>query len=182
MTIGHHELGRQLVELLPRLRRFALVLTRSADAADDLVQGSVARALERREQWEDGTRLDRWVFQIIKSVWLNSLKSARIRQMDSLDDHADPRGLDGASAMEAKLTLDEVRATFAGLPQAQQEALLLVCVEGYSYKEAAELLDLPMGTVVSRIARGRQALIDRQSASSQRPAEDNVTKLRWKRD
>ena len=137
-----------------------MVLTRSSDAADDLVQVSVARALERSDQWQAGSRLDHWLFQIVRSVWINHGKSARIRRTESLDDHEDLRSMDGAAAMEAHLTLDEVRAAFARLPADQQRALMLVTVEGYSYKEAAELLDVPLGTVISRIARGRAALAE----------------------
>jgi RNA polymerase sigma-70 factor (ECF subfamily) len=157
------ELGQQLVALLPRLRRFAIVLTHSSDAADDLVQVSLTRALERESQWTPGPRLDHWVFQIVRSVWINHGKSARLRQIEALDDHEDQRSMDGAAAMEAKLTLDEVRASFARLPAGQQRALLLVSVDGYSYREAAEILAIPIGTVISRIVRGRAALAERNN-------------------
>ena len=176
VAIRQPDLRRQLVELLPRLRRFALVLTRSSDAADDLVQVSVTRALERQEQWQPGSRLDQWLFQIVRSVWINNRKAARLRQTESLDGREDTRSLDGSAAMEAHLTLDEVRHAFARLPADQQRALLLVSVEGYSYKEAAELLDLPMGTVISRIARGRVALAEMTTRT-----DDKVTLLRRKR-
>lgn len=160
------EIKRELVALLPRLRRFALVLTRSSDAADDLVHSCVARALERLDQWVDGTRLDRWLFQIMKTVWLNNRTSASLRRTESIEDEEDARSIDGASAMEAYLTLKEVRHSFENLPPDQQRALLLVSVEGYSYKEAAEILDVPIGTVVSRLARGRAALVDRGAQQS----------------
>lgn len=158
------------------MRRFALVLTRSSDAADDLVQASAARALERQDQWIEGTRLDRWLFQIIKTVWLNSRDAAAVRRTEAMDDMDDLRSVDGTSAMEAHLTLNEVRTAFARLPIEQRQALLLVSVEGYSYKEAAELLDVPIGTVISRIARGRVAL----AAGAEKPS-DNVTILRRNR-
>lgn len=167
---------QQLVALLPRMRRFALVLTRSSDAADDLVQGAVTRALERQSQWIEGSRLDLWLFQIIKSVWLNGLKSASVRRTESLEGQEDTLSTDGSAAMEARITLDEVRAAFGRLPADQQRALLLVSVEGYSYKEAAAILDLPIGTVISRLARGRAALADRLS-----PSTSNVTILRRER-
>ena len=160
MPTGPSDLGRQLVALLPRLRRFAMMLTRSADTADELVQVSVARALERSDQWQPGSRLDHWLFQILRSVWINHGKAARVRRTESLDGHEDLRATDGAAAMEAKLTLDEVRAAFGRLPPDRQRALFLVTIEGYSYKEAAEILDVPIGTVISRIARGRAALAE----------------------
>jgi len=171
------DVRRQLVELLPRLRRFALVLARSADAADDLVQATLERALARIEQWEAGTRLDRWVFQIMKTVWLNSRRAAALRQSESLDDHEGGGTIDGARDMEAKLTLEEVRKAFHRLPVEQQQALLLVSVEGYTYAEAAELLEVPMGTVISRLARGRTALLAQASVAA---ADDTVTLFRRK--
>ena len=177
MGIGSNDIGRQIVALLPRLRRFALALARAADAADDLVQATVARALERQEQREAGTRLDRWLFQIMKSVWLNSCKPASVRRTEPLSDHdtgkAMAGSLDGATAMDAQLTLDEVRIAFGCLSIEQQRALLLVTVEGYSHKEAAALLDVPIGSVISRIARGRIAL-----AAEPVPAGGNVVVLR----
>ncbi len=168
VPLGQIELGRQIVDLLPRMRRFALVLTRSPDMADDLVQSSAARALERTAQWEDGTRLDHWLFRIIKTVWLNGRKAARLRQTECLDDHADSSATDGSAAMEAHMTLNEVRAAFARLPEDQQRALFLVSVEGYSYRQAAELLDVPLGTVISRLARGRVALAQRTTDNTDR--------------
>ena len=176
VSSGQIELRRQLVDLLPRMRRFALVLTRSSDMADDLVQSSAARALERHAQWEDGTRLDHWLFRIIKTVWLNGRKAASLRQTEPLDDQTDTGAVDGSAAMEAHMTLKEVRAAFARLPEDQQRALFLVSVEGYSYREAADLLDVPLGTVISRIARGRVALAQRTAENT-----DKIVVLRRNR-
>jgi RNA polymerase sigma-70 factor (ECF subfamily) len=170
------EVRQQLIELLPRLRRFAMVLTRSSDAADDLVQASVARALERQSQWNPDSRLDRWLFQIMKTVWLNTRKSAAIRRTESLEDHEINWSVSGTAAVESKMTLREVRVAFARLPIEQQQALMLVSVEGYGYREAAELLDVPIGTVISRVARGRVALAERTER-----ADDRVSLLRRNR-
>ena len=167
----------QLVGLLPRLRRFAMVLARNSDAADDLVQASVECALTRADQWEDGTRLDRWMFQITRTVWLNGPRAATLRQTEPIEDHQDRiSGIDGPRSMEAKLTMDEVRGRFAKLPHDQQQALLLVCVEGYTYAEAGALLGVPLGTVVSRLARGRATLMDAEQVA----AASNVAYLRRK--
>lgn len=144
--------------------------------ADDLVQSSATRALERHDQWEDGTRLDHWLFRIIKTVWLNGRKSATLRQTEALDDDTDTGAIDGSAAMEAHMTLKEVRAAFVRLPEDQQKALFLVSVEGYSYREAAELLDVPLGTVISRIARGRVALAQRTTDNT-----DKIVVLRRNR-
>jgi RNA polymerase sigma-70 factor (ECF subfamily) len=164
------DVRQQLIALLPRLRRFAAVLTRSSDAADDLVQASVARALERHSQWNPGTRLDRWLFQIMKTVWLNNRKSDAIRHTEQLQDHENAGSVSGTAAVESKMLLREVRTAFARLPMEQQQALMLVSVEGYGYREAAELLDVPIGTVISRVARGRVALAERTSRDDDRVA------------
>jgi RNA polymerase sigma-70 factor (ECF subfamily) len=150
-----------------------MVLARSSDAADDLVQASVERALERLHQWEHGTRLDRWVFQIMKSVWLNSRRAAAIRQTEPLDNHDGGHVIDGARTVEARLTLAEVRKAFDRLSPDQRQALFLVSVEGYTYNEAAALLGVPMGTVISRLARGRAALLEETLPAR----SNNVTKL-----
>lgn len=154
----------ELVGLLPRLRRFALVLARTPDAADDLVQSAVERALSREDQWRKDSRLDRWMFQIMRSVWLNSRRAATLRQTEPIDEHVENIvGLDGVRAAIAKLTMAEVRRNFARLLHDQQQALLLVCVEGYTYAEAADLLGVPLGTVVSRLTRGRMTLMMQQA-------------------
>lgn len=148
----------ELVALLPRMYRFARSLTRSADRADDLVQSAFERALTRLGQFEAGTRLDRWVFQIIRSVWLNSLRSEKLRRVEPIDDHLDAHVVDGARVAESRLDLADAQRGFDRLPPEQQQALFLVCVEGYTYADAAELLGIPMGTVISRLARARVAL------------------------
>jgi RNA polymerase sigma-70 factor (ECF subfamily) len=170
----HFDTRRQLVEMLPRLRRFALVLARSADAADDLVQSSLERALGRLDQWEPGTRLDRWMFQIMKTVWLNNRRYEALRQVEELDESFSSIAIDGARQVETKITLDEVRKAFERLPAEQRQAIFVVCVEGYSYREAAELLHVPIGKVVSRVARGRVALMREGSPK----ASERVTLLR----
>jgi RNA polymerase sigma-70 factor (ECF subfamily) len=169
------DFNQQIVALLPRLRRFALVLARNADAADDLVQSTVARALDKWTQFQPDSRLDRWLFQILRSIWISDRRSAVLRQTELLDDHAETAaGTDGSSVTEGRLMLAEVQARFRTLPLEQQQPLLLVCVEGYSYAEAASLLGIPIGTVMSRLARGRAALMaDRAPVIS-----DNVTYLR----
>ena len=103
------DVRRQLVDLLPRLRRFALVLTRSADAADELVQSTIERALARIAQWEHGTELDRWMFQIMRTVWLNDRRQAAIRHHENIDDHHDHQSVDGVRDIEAKLILAQVQ-------------------------------------------------------------------------
>lgn len=152
-------IGPQIVSLLPRLRRFAIGLSGSVDEGDDLTQAACLRALEKYEQWEPGTRLDSWIFRIIHTIWLDRRKSAASRLVD-----ADPDVLlriSGPSAIDQIEARDELRLAWAAistLPVEQREVLLLVAVEGLSYQEVADLLDIPIGTVMSRLARGRMSI------------------------
>ena len=164
------DVRRELVSLLPRLRRFALVLTRSEDLADDLVQTALVRALDRLDQYRDETHLDKWLFRILKTVWLNTQRSAELRRAEPLDEHEDAWTSDGLHEVEMKITLSEVWSAFLSLTPEQREVIHLVCVEGYSYIAAAEFLDVPVGTVMSRLSRGRAALMTIATA----PDSDNV--------
>ena len=148
-----------MVELLPRLRRLGRVLARAPADADDLVQLTVERALARRAQWRAGTRLDSWMFRIMKNAWIDESR-ARARRGDVFapEEEGERAGADGAAAMEARLTAREVESAMARLPPDQRIAVALVLVEGLSYQEAAEVLEIPPGTLTSRLVRGRQAL------------------------
>jgi len=143
--------------LLPRLRRYAYALAGSRAGADDLVQDAYERAIRHIDSWLPGSRLDSWMVQIMRNVHLNKLRSDRVRR-----DHAsaaEPEGLvDGERFTEARITLDAVRRFVWRLPEEQRTALSLVCIEGMTYKEAADVLGLPGGTVASRVARARLAL------------------------
>ncbi|MBV8736614.1 MAG: RNA polymerase sigma factor [Alphaproteobacteria bacterium] len=150
--------GDQLIAVLPRLRRFARGLTGSVVEADDLVQAACERALARREQFQEGTRFDSWMFRIVQTIWIDQLRSRRVRKEEI--DVAEARiGSDEpVRQAEARLALDEVRHAVDRLPPDQRAALLLVTVEGLSYKEAAEVVQVPVGTIMSRLARARLAL------------------------
>jgi RNA polymerase sigma-70 factor (ECF subfamily) len=152
-------MGRDIVALLPRLRRFAAGLTGSVQEGDDVVQTACLRALERYHQWEPGTRLDSWMFRIIRNLWLDRGKSAWNRLVRSdpdalvqIPDHSLGREI------EVRDELAAARTAIAGLPVPQREVLLLVTVEGLTYEAAAEVLGVPLGTVMSRLARARVAV------------------------
>lgn len=149
----------EMVALLPRLRRFACGLTGSLADADDLVQGACLKALDRIEQWRPGTRLDSWMFRILQNLWIDQLRERRGREvaMDP-EDLAERAVGDAARENDARIALGEVRREVAKLPPEQRAVLMLVSVEGVSYKEAAEILEIPIGTVMSRLARARLAL------------------------
>jgi RNA polymerase sigma-70 factor (ECF subfamily) len=151
---------REIVELLPRLRRFGRVLARVPADADDLVQLTVERALTRRGQWQPGTRLDSWMFRIMKNAWIDESR-ARNRHAAVLApaEAGENVGDDGAATVEARLAFGEVERAIQRLPEDQRIAVALVLVEGLSYKAAAEVLDVPEGTLTSRLVRGRMALM-----------------------
>ena len=156
------DLRLQIVEFLPRLRRFSHALTGDRDKGDDLVQETCARALSRAEQWKPGTRLDSWMFRIAQNLWLDQRRAHKVRgEAADLDQAYDVAGEDGRVVTESRLTLSEVSRGMAALSADQQVILALVCVDGLSYKEAAEVLNVPVGTVMSRLARARRALFDK---------------------
>ena len=150
--------GDQLIAVLPRLRRFARGLTGSAVEADDLVQAACERALARQHQFQEGTRFDSWMFRIVQTIWIDQVRSRDVRKEDG-DIAQDRLGSDEpVRRVEARLALDEVRRAVHRLSPDQRTALLLVTVEGLSYKEAAEVMQVPVGTIMSRLARARLAL------------------------
>jgi RNA polymerase sigma-70 factor (ECF subfamily) len=147
-----------LVGLLPRLRRFAHSLSRSPADADDLTQATIERALRSREQWIPGTRLDSWAYRIMRNLWVDTARSrARKERLEADPEQGATVGHDGG--VEAAGELREVMAAMQRLPEEQREVVSLILVEGFGYREAAELLGLPIGTVSSRLVRGRTALL-----------------------
>jgi RNA polymerase sigma-70 factor (ECF subfamily) len=150
------QVREQIVALLPRLRRFGRVITRHPSDADDLVQIAIERALLRYEQWRPEAPFHSWMFGIMRNAWIDEAR-ARGRQGKVLV--PEEAGLDVPdNASEAQLRMLSVQRAMATLPEEQRLAVALVLVEGLSYKEAAEALDVPIGTLTSRLARGREAL------------------------
>lgn len=160
MAKSADDIRDQMVQLLPRLRRFATGLTGSLASGDDLVQDTVERALRNLHQWEPGTRLDSWMFRIAKNRFLDIRRSQKRSGIAAVDvpDDAPAVVSDGVRGTEAHLMLGGVVQALDGLPAEQREALLLVAVEGLSYRDAADILEIPIGTLTSRIARAREAL------------------------
>ncbi len=146
----------QLVTLLPRLRRFARALSRNVHDADDLVQVAVERALLHLDQRRPGTRLDSWMYGIIKNAWIDETRSRRRRDRVLAPEELGEHVADAAS--EAHIQRLSLEAAMERLPEEQRLAVALVLVEGLAYKEAAAVLEVPIGTVTSRLARGREAL------------------------
>lgn len=148
-----------IVELLPRLRRFSYALTGDPEKGDDLVQEGCLRAFARLDQWQPGTRLDSWMFRIIHNIWIDQKRASKVRgAVVDLDDAPELMGVDGRDVVERRLTLNRVLEAMAELPQEHRELIALVSIEGVSYQEAATILDIPVGTVTSRLVRARRAL------------------------
>jgi RNA polymerase sigma factor (sigma-70 family) len=149
-------LRHEIVALLPRLRRFGRGITRHREDADDLVQMAVERALARWDQWQPGTRVDSWMFRIMQNAWIDELRS-RQRQHQILVAQAEGEEV-ASAASDAQIDALAVRKAMAQLGDDQRSVVALVLVEGLSYKEAAQVLDVPIGTLTSRLARARVTL------------------------
>jgi RNA polymerase sigma-70 factor, ECF subfamily len=165
-------LKAELAALLPRLWRYARVLSSDREEADDLVQMTCVRALERAAQFTPGSRLDSWLFAILRSIWLNQLRSRRVRLGQGSVDAASLH-FDGAAEIEANILARQVLKEVQALPDAQREVVFLVYGEGFSYREAAEFLSVPIGTVMSRLAAARLRLgpLNDETPVSAKPAE-----------
>ncbi|MFN3913124.1 RNA polymerase sigma factor [Hyphomonas sp.] len=162
MDSGPSNFRAQLALMVPKLRRFGHALTGSADAADDLVQDALERAIRKEAQFEPGTRLDSWMFRIMQTLWIDDSRKRKVRR-----DHAaglaqiwPSTGEDGRVSFPDKIAVTEVRDAMARLPEDCRAVLALVTIEGLSYLEAADALDIPPGTVMSRLARARRLLLD----------------------
>ena len=157
MSISSSQLRKELVALLPRLRRFALSLTSNGADGDDLLQAAIERVLAKTPP--EDVALDRWMFRVIKNIWIDEIRARKVRSDDgvkqAIDLHDRP---DGVAEIEGRTELAQVQRLMQKLPDEQRLVLLLIPVEGYSYKEASEILDIPTGTVMSRLARARAAL------------------------
>jgi len=129
------------------------------DEADDLVQETCARALTSAGQWQAGTRLDSWMYRIAQNLWFDKLRASKVRgETVEIDDALGLAGSDGREVTENQLTLQAVSKSISKLPADQQLVIAHVCIDGLSYKEAADILEIPIGTVMSRLARARQTL------------------------
>jgi len=146
--------GPSLIALIPRLRRYARALAGERAAADDLVQDTLERAWSKLHLFRRGTDLRAWLFTVMHNVYVNQVRAAR--PTDALDDDM-PELAQRASQGDALLVRDLERAISA-LPEAQREVLLLVALEDLSYEETAQVLGIPIGTVMSRLARAREKL------------------------
>lgn len=150
---------RELLTLLPRLRRFARSLAWDAADADDLTQTALERALAARAHWQPGTRMDAWMMKIMRNCWIDEIRS-RTRRGRTFVPEAEGEAGELAIPAQAErlIEADAIDKAMNRLAPEQREVIALVLVEGLSYREAADILDVPIGTLTSRLTRGRQAL------------------------
>jgi RNA polymerase sigma-70 factor, ECF subfamily len=151
--------------ILPRLKRFALALTRSRSEMDDLVQATCERALTRVRQWDPETRLDSWMFRIMQNIWFNELRARNVRERYAEVEQAELISTGSAQVAELHVLLGRVEDEMFRLPEEQHIVLRLVYINGMTYSEVAEAKSIPLGTVMSRLARARLTLMQRLEAN-----------------
>lgn len=162
MTDDGLSFSQRLIGFLPNLRRFAIALCRSRELADDLVQAACEKALAAEDSFQPGTRFDAWMFRILRNIWIDTLRRQKTAGVsEDISNHEDLGTPSGEEAAIARMTLQTVSEAIDLLPDEQREVLLMVCVEELSYKETTELLGIPIGTVMSRLARARKNLAER---------------------
>lgn len=158
MTTHNSAIKQELTTLLPGLRRFAYSLTGSMPEADDLLQGTVERLLGR--DVPDNVGLDRWAFRVCRNLWIDECRARKVRQQAAQQPElSDGQVFDGERKTAGEVELGQVNTAMDRLPAEQREIISLVAVQGMSYQEVSETLAIPKGTVMSRLARARAALV-----------------------
>lgn len=176
-----NEWREELVTLLPRLKRYAVSLTGTLHDGEDLLHSTIERALTKLSQFTHGTDLDRWLFRICRNLWLDEIRSRKVRgETLKPANPEDEQWIDGENQATVAVGLSELGNLLSQMPKDHREILLLVVVEGYSYKEAANQMSLPVGTVMSRLARARSRLAE-LSAQANKQSE-NVVRFGKKRE
>ena len=151
-----------LIAALPNLSRFARSLCGRSDVADDLVQTTVARAIASRDSFDRAAGIKPWLFRILRNAWIDTIRRNATRGIElDVNDMADAISVDGEKVTEAMLMVRQTEIALETLPAEQREIIIMVCYEELSYAEAAKVLDIPQGTVMSRLARGRIALAEK---------------------
>jgi len=163
------QLLAELEELIPRLRRYARSLTRDETRADDLVQDTLIRAIDKLHLFEPGTNLVAWLFTIMRNIHINALRSAKWeRDQDPADLELPVPGL-----QLSNLALRDLARAMSALPDDQRETVMLVAVEGLAYQDAAEIMSVPIGTVRSRLSRARTRLRQLMNGEAEGEGERN---------
>lgn len=153
------DLMDDIADQVPALRRYALALTQDRDRADDLVQDCLERAIRKRRLWRPSGSLKSWLFKVMVNVNRNQVRRSDFaRNSLPIEEVRDPARLSEQAPQVDRIALGQTADALARLPEDQKEVLTLVVLEGVSYREAAEILNIPQGTVMSRLSRARQNL------------------------
>ena len=160
------EFRRALVATLPRMRKLAHALCGAPADSDDLLQAAMERALQRQDQCRDSSRIEAWVASMVRSVWKNELRSRQVRRGNGITDVEVLRDASLSAQPDRMCQFASLAEQVAALPEEQRQVVILVDIEGMSYRETAEVLDLPTGTVMSRLARARDRLMQTASAAN----------------
>lgn len=166
----------ELLELLPRLRRFCFALTGARHDADDLMQATVERVLAKPAP--SGAHMQKWTFRVCKNIWIDEIRARRVRASRNIEDEPYASVTDGERETMSRLTLARVNAAMAQLPDDYRAVIALVAMDGCSYKAASEVLKIPVGTVMSRLSRARRALADILDAGRAARPSPKVTQIR----
>ena len=157
---------REIERLIPRLRRYAGALTRERNRADDLVQDCLVRALSKQHLFQEGTNLRAWLFTLLHNQHVNEVRRATPLGNPTPIDELAPVPVEGSAV--SSLELKDLERAIAKLPIEQRQVILLVGLEGMPYDEVASILNVPVGTVRSRLSRGRDLLRYRMGMQEQR--------------
>jgi RNA polymerase sigma factor (sigma-70 family) len=177
VALPDSEFKEQLAQVIPHLRAFGRSLSGSRDLADDLVQETLMKAWAARQRFQAGTNMRAWTFIILRNLYLSQMRRARFK--GEWDDLVADRVLAAPASQDKHVELGDMQRALLHLPQPQREALILVGAGGFAYEEAAEICNVAVGTIKSRVARGRvalEALLSGGDLSSRRNAPDNLGK------
>ncbi len=156
VSLSDPEFKKQLAQVIPHLRAFGRSLSGSRDVADDLVQETLLKAWAARKRFQAGTNMRAWTFIILRNLYLSQMRRSRFR--GEWDDLVADRLLAAPASQDRHVELSDLQRALLQLPQPQREALILVGAGGFAYEEAAEICNVAVGTIKSRVARGRVAL------------------------
>lgn len=169
-TAKRDHVSRELVGLLPKLRRFAMTLARNAADADDLVQEACERVITRSHLWNGEGRLESWMYAMTKNLWVDEIRKRKVRTGAGVVDVSEQDELSIEPSAEKVIYAKQLHYMIASMPEGLSSVFLLVNVEGHSYKEAAEILDIPIGTVMSRLSNARLRLAAMVESDAERRA------------
>lgn len=157
--VNRQAFDAQLVAILPRLRRFAFSLAGNRSDGDDLLQGALTKALANSGQWKPDSRLDSWMFRIIQNHWIDTLRGRkRLSWHQPIEDAEELLVVDGQQSADKVLELKKLVRAMDDLNPEQRSVICMVGIDGMTYAQAAEVLDVPIGTIMSRLSRARAQL------------------------